>query len=59
MLTRLHAAQEKAVILYSEIKGLGSIPATIESVSSLLVFNSNSNPYKDYYTVDNLDSAGR
>lgn len=59
MLTRLHSVQEKTAILYSEIKGLGSIPTTIESVSSLLVFNSSSNPYKDYLTVDNLDSAGR
>eukprot|EP00428_Durinskia_dybowskii_P067902 CAMPEP_0170366450 /NCGR_PEP_ID=MMETSP0117_2-20130122/6424_1 /TAXON_ID=400756 /ORGANISM="Durinskia baltica, Strain CSIRO CS-38" /LENGTH=611 /DNA_ID=CAMNT_0010621039 /DNA_START=39 /DNA_END=1874 /DNA_ORIENTATION=- len=39
--------------------GLGKVPHGVQSVGSLLLFNSNINPYKDYQTLDNLISAGR
>lgn len=42
-----------------EEDGLGSLPPTIASVGSLLLFNSNINPYKDYQTLDNLISSGK
>uniref|UniRef100_A0A7S3MFW6 WASH1 WAHD domain-containing protein n=1 Tax=Spumella elongata TaxID=89044 RepID=A0A7S3MFW6_9STRA len=42
-----------------EDQGLGRLPHTVPSVGSMLLFNSNINPYKDYQTLDNLISAGR
>lgn len=42
-----------------EDQGLGSLPHHIPSIGSMLLFNSNINPYKDYQTLDNLISAGR
>jgi hypothetical protein len=42
-----------------EDEGLGRLPHHIPSVGSMLLFNSNINPYKDYQTLDNLLSAGR
>jgi hypothetical protein len=41
-----------------EDKGLGSLPLS-PSVGSLLLFNSNTNPYKNYQALDNLVSSGR
>jgi hypothetical protein len=40
-----------------EDAGLGSLPAFVASVSSLLLFNSKINPYKNYATLDNLLNA--
>ena len=40
-----------------EDAGLGSLPLGISSISSLLLFNSNINPYKNYVTLDNLLDA--
>lgn len=42
-----------------EDEGLGRLPYSVPSVGSLLLFNSNINPYQDYQTLDNLISAGR
>jgi hypothetical protein len=42
-----------------EDKGLGPLPAYLDSVGSLLLFNSDINPYKEYQTLDNLLSSGR
>lgn len=42
-----------------EDNGLGPLPQNIPSVGSMLLFNSDINPYKDYQTLDNLMSAGR
>ena len=42
-----------------EDKGLGPLPAVVKSVGSLLLFNSDINPYKDYQTLDNLLSSGK
>jgi hypothetical protein len=42
-----------------EDNGLGSLPPTISSIGSILLFNSNINPYKNYQTLDNLASSGR
>lgn len=39
--------------------GLGSVPPQLNSIASLLLFNSNINPYKSYQTMDNLASAGK
>ena len=35
-------------------EGLGRLPESLPSVSSLLLFNSKENPYKGYKTFDNL-----
>ncbi len=43
----------------SYMQGLGRLPHCVPSIGSLLLFNSNINPYKDYQTLDNLISAGR
>jgi WAS family protein 1 len=40
-----------------EKDGLGRLPENLDSVASLLLFNSNQTPYKAYVTLDNL--AGR
>ncbi|KAL0233980.1 hypothetical protein PCE1_002483 [Barthelona sp. PCE] len=37
-----------------ESKTLGSLPHKINSVSSLLLFNTSENPYKEYTIIDNL-----
>ena len=42
-----------------EDHGLGQLPHNITSVSSILLFNSTINPYKNYQTIDNLLSIGR
>eukprot|EP01052_Picozoa_sp_SAG31_P012629 SAG31_NODE_743_length_12418_cov_3.780908_5_plen_393_part_00 len=40
------------------VEGLGSsIPARVNSVGSILLFNSTINPYKSYAAIDNLDVA--
>jgi hypothetical protein len=39
--------------------GLGTVPPQLDSIASLLLFNSNINPYKSYQTLDNLESAGK
>lgn len=41
-----------------EREGLGRLPDNLDSVSSLLLFNSNDNPYKAYRSLDNLTGAG-
>ncbi len=41
-----------------EREGLGRLPDNLDSVSSLLLFNSNENPYKAYRNLDNLTGAG-
>jgi len=38
-------------------EGLGKLPGYLPSVSSVLLFNSSENPYKDYSSFDNLVSA--
>lgn len=59
--TRLntHKKDLQRVEFIMEDQGLGSLPDRISSTSSLLLFNSNINPYKTYQTLDNLVSAGR
>lgn len=42
-----------------EDKGLGNLPAGLPSVGSCLLFNSHTNPYSNYQTLDNLMSTGR
>jgi hypothetical protein len=42
-----------------EDNGLGTLPTNINSVGSVLLFNSSINPYKNYEALDNLVSAGR
>lgn len=39
--------------------GLGRLPNSVASVGSILLFNSDINPYEDYQTLDNLLMAGR
>ncbi len=47
------------VELIMDDKGLGPVPPVIPSIGSLILFNSNINPYKNYQALDNLLSAGR
>ena len=54
-----HGADMERVEFIMEEKGLGSLPQTLTSVASLLLFNSDTNPYEDYQTLDNLMSSGR
>lgn len=37
-------------------EGLGGLPPGVDSVSELLLFNSQYNPYRKYHTVENLES---
>ena len=54
-----YGADMERVEFVMEEKGLGSLPHTLTSVASLLLFNSDINPYEDYQTLDNLMSTGR
>jgi len=45
--------------LTMDSEGLGPLPNYIPSVGSLLLFNSDTNPYEDYQALDNLISTGR
>jgi len=38
-------------------QGLGRLPANLSSVDSMLLFNSDENPYQNYATFDNLLSS--
>jgi len=38
----------------AELQGLGRLPTHLPSVSSLLLFNTEENPYNTYATIDNL-----
>lgn len=40
-----------------EDAGLGPVPAYISAVSSLLLYNTSINPYKNYTSLDNLVDA--
>jgi len=40
-------------------EGLGPIPVSISTVGSLLLFNSDNNPYRNYLNLDNLISASK
>jgi hypothetical protein len=37
-----------------EVEGLGRLPAYVQSVTDLLLFNTQDNPYKKYVSLDNL-----
>ena len=39
-------------------EGLGRLPAYLPSVSSVLLFNSDENPYKQYVSINNLEGVG-
>jgi hypothetical protein len=55
LFTKVNLYQEKAKVeevMHKE--GLGRLPAYILSVSSVLLFNSDTNPYQEYTTLDNL-----
>ena len=55
----LVGSESARVEFLMEDEGLGSLPAHIPSLGSLLLFNSNINPYKNYAVEDNLDSTGK
>jgi hypothetical protein len=40
-------------------RGLGQLPVNISSVTSLLLFNTNECPYKEYSFIDNLRRQDR
>lgn len=42
-----------------EDEGLGPVPVHVTSISSILLFNSSVNVYKNYETLDNLETTGR
>jgi hypothetical protein len=45
------------VVVDEEHEGLGGLPPNLMSVSSLLLFNTEENPYKRYAVVDPLRGA--
>jgi hypothetical protein len=62
MYSRLHNSRNqeiRRVELIMQDEGLGTLPTTIASVSSLLLFNSHVNVYKNYQKLDNLVSHGK
>lgn len=40
-----------------QLEGLGGLPKNLTSISSLLLFNTEENPYKKYVTIDPLHGA--
>ncbi len=42
----------------ASVEGLGRLPEHLPSVSSLLLFNTQENPYKSYISLDNLEGKG-
>lgn len=54
-----HNKEAKRVEFIMEDDGLGPLPTNISSVGSMLLFNSQINPYKNYQATDNLLAAGR
>lgn len=54
-----HGTDLLRVEMVMDDKGLGPLPPLVPSVGSLMLFNSNINPYKNYQALDNLLSAGR
>jgi WAS family protein 1 len=40
-----------------QLEGLGGLPKNLTSISSLLLFNTEENPYKKYVTIDPLYGA--
>ena len=42
-----------------EVEGLGRLPAVVQSVTDLLLFNTQDNPYKKYVSLDNLTGIRR
>lgn len=54
-----HGTDLVRVEMIMDDKGLGPLPPMIPSVGALMLFNSNTNPYKNYQAMDNLLSAGR
>ncbi len=54
-----HRIDMKKVEFIMEEQGLGSMPAVVPTIGSLLLFNSDINPYVNYQTLDNLISSGR
>jgi WAS family protein 1 len=61
ILCRLHQGSNSTVekIQAVEEKKLGPFPPMVQSIGSLVYFNSSINPYIDYQTLDNLVSLGR
>ena len=61
ILTRINACGQemKRVEMIMEDNGLGTIPRTLHSVSSIMLFNSNINVFANYQALDNLETAGR
>ena len=61
LLTRMnqHGSDMERVEFVMEDEGLGRVPENVDYVSSLLLFNSAVNPYKNYTAMDNLMSSGR
>lgn len=59
--TRLnsHGRELERVEFTMEDEGLGPVPVHVASISSVLLFNSSVNVYKNYQTLDNLEFTGR
>lgn len=55
----LRAEHESAFNEEQELaEGLGRLPAYLPSISSVLLFNSDENPYKQYVSINNLEGVG-
>lgn len=61
LLSRLnaHGSDLERVEFTMEDEGLGPFPPQIAHVGSVMLFNTSSNPYNQYQTLDNFMSTGR
>ena len=55
----LQGTDMERVEFLMEDHGLGPMPPTVPSVGSMLLFNTNVNPYEEYRALDNLVFTGR
>ncbi|RYH19731.1 hypothetical protein EON65_25620, partial [archaeon] len=55
----MQSQSQERVEFIMEDNGLGPLPSHLNSVSSMLLFNSHVNPYREYRALDNLLSSGR
>lgn len=63
IITRLNSQynneqETERVEFIMEDHGLGTMPSTVSTIGSILLFNSSINPYKNYQALDNLLLSG-
>jgi WAS protein family homolog 1 len=51
-------AKMESIAEVTQADGLGRLPSYLPSISSVLLFNSAENPYKEYVSLNNLEGVG-